>query len=878
MGYDPEKCGARCSLCPLGKERNPVPPILSKTPKLAIVGMAPGRREVNMKQPFVGPSGKILDAVLGEASFDRDDAHITNAVLCFSHDDKQIDAAIPYCAPRLANELAELPQQVPILALGGPALKATLGRSGILKARGFVWRATTVSEAAARLGIDERIAKIPRNVKATCGKVSDGKGLYYWKVGYGQGRKVYIGRDKELERLKELRPDISIRVGQGVAHRKIGGGVQGDVAELLPARLLRSAREKLDGRIVIPSVHPAFLLRGADTWRPIFVVDVKRAVRWANGETHLEDEEDFVEADDAATVKSTLAAMKSVVAVDVETTGPDPMHDRLTCVGISDGDTTLVINPWRKSHAGLLAQALKRRTVITHNGPGFDEIVLARYGVTYKNKHDTLIAHHAFASHLPHSLAHVASVYCDTGPWKIYSKSKGFDEKGGGFGVKDDQLAAYNASDVRLDVRCWRRMQPDLRDERKVYEDDMRLAALCQKMQIAGMRVDVARRDELSRSLRRRAAALKGEMRLLTGKKSFSPSKLGDIRQALFGRLKAPRLFFTKSGLVSTSSATLEALKPTGTRAGELADMLLRWRAAMKTASTFLDALNVDRHSRVHPSWRAFGTVSGRLSCRAPNLQNLPRWSDALEDKVREIYVASKGHVFVYFDLSQSEMRAAAYISGDEAFIKTCESGDVHSGNASILFPAAAEIIKKDPKGAGKKFRDITKNAGFGILYLAETETIFAFLRSKGFDVELDEVVAMFDYIKLTYRRYYQYVEENIARCKKVGNLRTVISGRIRWLGWFPRPTDVANAMVQSFIADVMNERLLAIDAALPKGARLVAQVHDSGIFEVKESRVDEVKGLIERVWKKPIFVPTSGKSFVMPIDSKVGDRWSTLG
>ena len=489
--YDPEACGAKCSLCPLGKERRPVPPTWSSKPKLAIVGMAPGRREVNVGESFVGPSGRLLDAVLGEADFDRGDAHVTNAVLCFSHDDKQIDAAIPFCAPRLANELASLPSQVPILALGGPALKATLGRSGILKARGFVWRATTTTDPIARQTVEERIAKIPRGVAARCGKVSDGKGLYYWKVGYGRGRKVYIGRDKELERLKELRPDIPIR--EGAKKRAIGSGDEA-ASDVTPARLLRSAREQLEGRIVIPSVHPAFLLRGADTWRPIFVVDVKRAVRWANGETHLEDEEGFVESKDTGVIVSTLKKMKSIVAVDVETTGPDPMHDRMTCVGVSDGETTLVINPWKKDHARPLTAALRKRTVVTHNGPGFDEIVLGRYGVTYKNKHDTLIAHHAFASHLPHSLAHVASVYCDSGPWKIYSKSKGLDEKGGGFGVKSDQLAAYNASDVRLDVRCWRRMQPDLKDERKIYEDDMRLAALCQKMQIAGMRVDRARR------------------------------------------------------------------------------------------------------------------------------------------------------------------------------------------------------------------------------------------------------------------------------------------------------------------------------------------------------------------------------------------------
>ena len=218
-------------------------------------------------------------------------------------------------------------------------------------------------------------------------------------------------------------------------------------------------------------------------------------------------------------------------------------------------------------------------------------------------------------------------------------------------------------------------------------------------------------------------------------------------------------------------------------------------------------------------------------------------------------------------------MRAAAYMSGDPNFIKTCESGDVHSGNAAILFPAQAEIIN-DPKGEGKKYRDITKNAGFGILYSAEVETIFIFLRAKGFPVTLGEVQKMFDFIKYAYRIYYRYCDTNLALCREHGFMRTALLGRIRWIGWYPKVGDVFNFPIQSFIADLMNLRLIELVRRLPKSARIVAQIHDALIVEVKKGRASrDAQNIIQDLWDEPIVIPHNKLSFKMPIDMKTGGR-----
>jgi len=781
--------------------------------------------------PFLGPSGKLIDGIFVREGINRAEAWVTNTVLCRPETEDELKGATPCCAPRLAGEIANAPD-VPVVALGAKASGALLGKAGIMKTRGFVWTGAPVDLGSAE--------------KASC------------------------------------KDEASIPKRNALAMRRL--------------------RKALEGRTILPTLHPAFILRGADGWLPLLQLDVARIARVLRGELRLEDAGPYKIPKSPAEAAKLLAKMSDVVTVDIETSGDDgtdPTAAHITCIGIADVKNprrAVIIDPWKEGigegtlereirrYAPVIDKALRGKKVGGHNIKAFDEIALARYGIVLKDVWDTLIAHHAIASHFRQGLDHLGSVYCDVSPWKVKFRQQ--EEKGAvaGFSVKRSDLAVYNCSDVRIQALAWRRMQQDLAPERHVYEADMALAAVCQKMQIAGMRLDVNRQAELSKALRYRASGLIGEMRQLTRRRGFHPARLADVRKALFKDFKAPSYLVPaseKTGLPSTASGMLEKLRKADTRAGALADLLLRWRAASKVKSTFVDGVSPGRDGRVHPSWRAFGTVSGRLSCKQPNLQNLPRQSDAIEDQVRSMYIPARGHVFIYFDIQQSEMRAAALLSGDDKFLASCSSGDVHTANACILFPDARDVLL-DPKDdvekkLKKKMRDITKNAGFGILYLAEAETIWAFLHSKGFDVTLDEVVAMFDHVHATYATYYGYVQGNIATTERQGYLRTALLGRKRFLGFHPKPTDVANFMVQSFIADLMNRRVVEMDKRLPGGCRLVAQVHDACIYEARIGRpAREMAALVRETWEEPVIVE-GREALVFPIDQKEGDRWGNI-
>jgi hypothetical protein len=269
---------------------------------------------------------------------------------------------------------------------------------------------------------------------------------------------------------------------------------------------------------------------------------------------------------------------------------------------------------------------------------------------------------------------------------------------------------------------------------------------------------------------------------------------------------------------------------------------------------------------------------SGRYACR---LQSCPRWSPAIEDRPRELYTASAGGRLVYFDLSQAEMRAAAFLSGDPVFQETCR-GDVHAGNAKVLFPSAVDVLTRDPKGAGKPFRDIAKNAGFAVSYMAEAPTVFAYLRAHGFPVSLDDVDAMLDRLRSAYRVYYDYVRDNVAFVEREGYLRTALTGRIRRFGYHPKAPDIANFPIQSLVADVMNIRSLGLGGRLPWGARIVAQIHDALLIDVRVKDVERVVSFIKETWAAPVVVSPSqvcpaGAEFLLPAEIKVGRRWSSF-
>lgn len=635
-----------------------------------------------------------------------------------------------------------------------------------------------------------------------------------------------------------------------------------------------AGRAGLAGRQAIATQAPGMVSR-TDLLSPIYYADMARAGRIERGV--------FAPADQGehhVGGLEVLAHVKgAVVSCDIETDGVDPLTTSILCIGVSDGETTAVVWPWHDGLAEGFAEWMRtKERVVFHNGFGFDTVVMAAHGVSFEGVRvdDTLLAHHAYASHLPQKLDQVVSEFLDSKAWKIQ-----FGRRGSKVHAKApvdlpaETLCEYNAADARLTAKAWTAMQGTLAKERAVYEHDLGLAAVCRGMQTAGIGIDSERREEVRAAIVARQEGLLSTLRGIGGD-SFQPSKLSDVRRVLFQRLGAKPLKVGDSGVAATDNALLESYRKVDSDLGAFCNALLQWRVADKIRATYIDAIEV-RYGRQHPAWKPFGTVSGRLSCR---LQSVPRPNPKVpEGRIRELYVPRPGHRFVYFDVSQAEMRLAAYLSADPVFMAAC-GADLHAGNARNVFPEVAakgwldgEALK-DP-ARGKKYRDIAKNLGFAIAYGADAPTVYENLRAKGFPVTLAAVELILAKLRKAYKVYYAFVDANVERVRRTGFMRTPILGRIRWFGHFPKPTEISNFPVQSALADIVNMRMIAMSHRDLGGSPLVAQVHDACIYEVSEAWVDRVVGIIQEMWDEP--AQLAGGPLVLPIDLKVGDRWSDL-
>jgi uracil-DNA glycosylase family 4 len=833
-----QRMGAKCNECPL-RGRPLVPPSGPKTARLAVVGEAPGWSEAHAEKPegFIGPSGRILNKLLAANKLRRENVAIQNAALCFPSgaikpgstseemDPKAVKIAMKCCRPRLIRELAEMKKLKVIAPLGAIAVRSLTNRKtlGILKARGFVWD------------------PIPETEKVKVKK------------------KLKDGRVKE-------------------------------VSKVVPARYAVNPRVK-----ILPSLHPAFVLR-APNWRPVIEFDFNRIARALRGKlemVHLKG----VLGPKAGRVRAELAKLGPVVSVDVETTKEKPTTARLLCIGISDGRRSTVI-PWastksinrpfyngKQGGVGVaVRKALLARTCVTQNGPGFDHIVLSRHGIELTKAQgweDTLLAHHAFASHMPQRLDHIVSMYLDMPPWKITTKRAAkADEKGAWDPEKleNEELWSYNQADGCTKI-VWDQMQPDLEPEREVYKADKRLALLCRGMQEHGFAIDNERRTVLRDELRGREANALGRLRKIARFPELRPTRLKDVREALFERLGAPVLFRNViSKTPSTGADTLQALAAMDSSAGEFCRTMLKWRDAQKLRSTYVDGIHPESDGRVHPSWKSFGTVSGRFSAREPAIQTLKRG-----DSIRSMYVSPKNRRLVAFDFDQLEMKQAAFLSGDEAFIESCLSEDIHASNGAILFEGMPEkyLTADDAKERKvnpefKRLRDMAKESGFAVAYLAEPETVHSNMLKKGFRIGLLQVRAMLNRMRARYHRYYEWQEENLRFVQENGYLRTW-DGRMRWFGFEPSPTETANFPIQGGAAGLMNRVLPEIEDALPRSAFLVAQVHDAGYIECDPGDVDRIVRTCKRIAEAPVELPNGVKA-KYTITIKSGVRWSELG
>jgi DNA polymerase-1 len=440
--------------------------------------------------------------------------------------------------------------------------------------------------------------------------------------------------------------------------------------------------------------------------------------------------------------------------------------------------------------------------------------------------------------------------------------------------VDVEKAARYAAEDADITLRLWRTLKPRLASERvsTVYETLERpLVSVLARMERHGISIDPEALSQLSGDFGRKAAALESDIQKLAGEplNPGSPKQLGDI---LFGKFGLPGGTKTKTGAWSTGARALDDLAEQG---HELPRRILEWRQVAKLRSTYTEALPLHLNAktkRVHTSYALASTTTGRLASSEPNLQNIPIRTEEGR-KIRRAFIASPGHKLLSADYSQIELRLLAEIAGIEALRKAFrEKLDIHAMTASEMFGVPIAGMPSDVRRRAKAIN-------FGIIY-----GISAFGLGNQLGIEREEAGA---YIRRYFERFpgiRDYMEESKAFAKKNGYVLTLFGRKCHYPDITnPNPSirsfnerAAVNARLQGTAADIIRRAMVRMDAALAKerlSARMLLQVHDELVFEMREDEVEATMPVIRKVMEDAPF-PALSLSVPLAVDARAASNW----
>lgn len=390
---------------------------------------------------------------------------------------------------------------------------------------------------------------------------------------------------------------------------------------------------------------------------------------------------------------------------------------------------------------------------------------------------------------------------------------------------------------------------------RRVFEDiEMPLLSVLFEVEENGIFLNTEKFRSLSDGMKEELADLEKDIYTLSGKE-FNINSPKQLSVILFEDLKIPttNIKKTKTG-ISTASPELQKLQEY-----PIVAKIENYRELFKLKTTYLDALPllVDSHSHLHTTFHQAVAATGRLSSSDPNLQNIPA-RNSWGERVRGAFEAAPGYLFVGADYSQIELRVMAHLSGDASLTESFKNKeDVHTRTASVVFKVKPEEVTPDMRRQAKVFN-------FGIMY-----GMGAYGLAQA--AKIDQKTAA-EFITAYFKKFAgvtTFIEEMKQSAREKGFVETEL-GRRRYTPEIKSSNaQVAhsaermaiNMPIQGLAADIMKLSMLASERLVREYApdvKMVLQIHDELIFEVREERAETFVAEIKKVMEKayPLRVP----------------------
>ena len=502
----------------------------------------------------------------------------------------------------------------------------------------------------------------------------------------------------------------------------------------------------------------------------------------------------------------------------------------------------------------------------------YDINVLRNHGIELRNvAHDTMLQSYVLDSTATrHDMDSLAKKYLDVQTVK-FEDIAGKGKKQLTFNQIPVETASHYAAEdaditLRLHEVLWERLQAEPILATLYTEIELPLLHVLSFIECTGVRIDAGMLEEQGKTIQETIDTVKSEAYADAGREFNlgSPKQIGEI---FFEEKQYPIIRKTPKGQPSTAEDVLEQLALDY----PLPRLILKHRSLTKLKSTYIDKLPLQINpdsQRVHTSYNQAIASTGRLSSTDPNLQNIPVRTEEGR-RIREAFIAEKGYRLLAADYSQIELRIMAHLSEDDGLLHAFEKKlDVHKATAAEVFGVPLDAVDSDQRRSAKAIN-------FGLIY-----GMSAFGLAKQLDISRGEAA---QYIELYFARYpgvKRYMDETRELAKDQGYVETVFGRRLYLPDINARNAQMRNyaertainAPMQGTAADIIKRAMLDVSAWLETDkvdARVIMQVHDELVLEVKAGELESVANKVQE-----LMVTAASLKVPLEVDSGIGNSW----
>ncbi|MBL0519238.1 DNA polymerase I [Aeromonas caviae] len=437
--------------------------------------------------------------------------------------------------------------------------------------------------------------------------------------------------------------------------------------------------------------------------------------------------------------------------------------------------------------------------------------------------------------------------------------------------IELEQAAPYAAEDaditLRLHQTLWGKLSAEPGLAKVFSEIELPLLPVLARMERLGTTIEPKLLHQQSQEIEVRLAELEKQAHELAGQEFnlSSPKQLGEI---LFTKLGLPIIKKTPKGAPSTAEEVLAELAETY----DLPRLLMEHRGLAKLKSTYTDKLPLmikPQTGRVHTSYHQAVAATGRLSSTDPNLQNIPVRNEQGR-RIRQAFIPCAGYKLVAADYSQIELRIMAHLSGDKGLLTAFAEGkDIHKATAAEVFGVALDAVTSDMRRSAKAIN-------FGLIY-----GMSAFGLAKQLGIGRAEAQKYMDLYFERYPGVLEYMERTRQQADAQGYVETLFGRRLylpdiksRNAGLRKAAERAAiNAPMQGTAADIIKRAMINVDGWIrgieDESIRMLMQVHDELVFEIREEKLEEYIALIKEKMSgaAELDVP-------LVVEAGTGDNW----